>query len=436
MNDIERRVRAAFDEVEVPSAVKLSALSAIADLREKEEASSRANAQAQKPAENPACDQAPTPLAPAKNECSCEQPPASFAAAHDESDGSACEQTPIPSAPGADNPAFIQDSPFPASSEEALGACANRRKPESSLDSEACRDASNTTHVPGNASSPSPAPAVRAAAGRRRWRQAVMALAACLALVAVGFGATKLYYEETAFVGIDVNPSIELGLNRFDIVVSTKAFNEDGERVLDAVPVVGKRYDEALSLLSSSSEFEAYVSGDSYMEISVTSANTQQADELRSQSDACLQSLSCEGASRIATEESRQEAAAVGMGVARYQAARELMALDSTLTLEDCAAMSMRELRDRIVAAGGDASEFGKNQDSSSSGKGSPQGNGSGSGMGRGGNGEKGMGASGSEDGSSGGGGYGGGMGSGYGPGDGTGNYASGGAGQGQGRGA
>ena len=72
--------------------------------------------------------------------------------------------------------------------------------------------------------SPSKPPAPRIV----KWRRAAIALAACLVLAAVGLMGSRLYFEETAFVGIDVNPSIELGINRFDIVVSAKAYNEDG----------------------------------------------------------------------------------------------------------------------------------------------------------------------------------------------------------------
>ena len=85
---------------------------------------------------------------------------------------------------------------------------------------------------PGEAS-PSKPPAPRIV----KWRRAAIALAACLALTAVGLIGSRLYFEETAFVGIDVNPSIELGINRFDIVVSAKAYNEDGEALLRDVSV-------------------------------------------------------------------------------------------------------------------------------------------------------------------------------------------------------
>ncbi len=96
--------------------------------------------------------------------------------------------------------------------------------------------------------SPSKPPAPRIV----KWRRAAIALAACLVLAAVGLVGSRLYFEETAFVGIDVNPSIELGINRFDIVVSAKAYNEDGEALLRDVSVTGKPYDSAVATLTSS----------------------------------------------------------------------------------------------------------------------------------------------------------------------------------------
>ncbi|WP_181861874.1 anti-sigma-I factor RsgI family protein [Slackia isoflavoniconvertens] len=38
--------------------------------------------------------------------------------------------------------------------------------------------------------------------------------------------------QPTAYMGIDVNPSIELGVNRFDVVVCAEGLNDDGEAVL------------------------------------------------------------------------------------------------------------------------------------------------------------------------------------------------------------
>ncbi len=206
-------------------------------------------------------------------------------------------------------------------------------------------------------------PAMRgnaAAAARRAprlvaWRRAAAALAACLVLAVIGLTGSRLYFEETAFVDIDVNPSIELGINRFDIVVSARAYNNDGEALLEAVSITGKRYDAAVAELTSSEAFEPYASGDAFVAISVVADDTRQSDALRAQSDARLRDLPCEGACHAVDAETHAAASASGMGTARYQAALQLMALDDILTLEDCARMSMHELRDRIAALGGDA---------------------------------------------------------------------------------
>ena len=220
-----------------------------------------------------------------------------------------------------------------------------------------------------------------------KWRRAAIALAACLALTAVGLIGSRLYFEETAFVGIDVNPSIELGINRFDIVVSAKAYNEDGEALLRDVSVTGKPYDSAVATLTSSTAFAPYLESDAYIAISVASNDAGQSDTLRMQSDACLRSLPCEGSCHTVDAEPRAAASAAGMGAGRYQAALRLLELDSSLTLEDCASMSMHELRSRIAALeGGEPEGEGGQQGGAGWGSGhdGPAGNGHGQGAGQG----------------------------------------------------
>lgn len=188
---------------------------------------------------------------------------------------------------------------------------------------------------------------------RTRWRHAAVALAACLTLAVVGLVGVKLYFDETAYVGIDVNPSVELGINRFDIVVSATALNVDGEALLKEVSITGKSYGNAVETLTSSAAFEPYLQADAFVEISVTADDVQQSDSLRQQSDTCLNSLPCEGESQAVDAATRDAALAVGMGTGRYRAALQLVEIDPSLTLNDCAAMSMRELRERIAEASG-----------------------------------------------------------------------------------
>ena len=158
-------------------------------------------------------------------------------------------------------------------------------------------------------------------------RRAAAALAACLALAFAGFGGFA-YAQPTTYVGIDVNPSIELGVNRFGIVVRVEALNGDGESLLDAVSLTGRGYADALSLLTQSDAFSPYAQEDSYIEISVTSDDARQAEAIRQQSDACLSALPCRGSCHAVDEGTREAAVSAGMGVGRYRAALELVELD------------------------------------------------------------------------------------------------------------
>lgn len=227
--------------------------------------------------------------------------------------------------------------------------------------------ASVTDPAPASAAAPVSAPAADPAPARRRatgfrafsFRRIAAAVAACLVLVAVGFGGFA-YATPTARVGIDVNPSLELGVNRFGLVVETKALNDDGRALLDAVPLTGLAYADALAALTESDAFAPYSQEDSYIEISVTTNNEEQAQQLRTESDARLQQLPCHGSCHAVDEATSEAAAAAGMGVGRYRAALELMELDSSVTLEECATLSMHELRERIAAITGELPKTGE----------------------------------------------------------------------------
>ena len=119
----------------------------------------------------------------------------------------------------------------------------------------------------------------------------------------------------TAFVDIDINPSIELQLNDSNQVVAVEGVNEDGRSVL---------------------------SDDPGQERALMNASEQR-----------LASLPCRGSCDAVSLELREEAHAHGMGCGRYAAALELSELDPDVTIEDCHDMSMHELRDRIAACHG-----------------------------------------------------------------------------------
>lgn len=160
----------------------------------------------------------------------------------------------------------------------------------------------------------------------------------------------------TAFVDIDINPSIELQLNDSSQVVAVEGMNEDGRSVLAGLALEGLSYEEALSTLMSSEAFAPYLNDDAFVQVSIASDNSGQERALMNASEQRLASLPCRGSCDAVGLELREEAHAHGMGCGRYAAALELSELDPDVTIDDCHDMSMRELRDRIAACHGEES--------------------------------------------------------------------------------
>lgn len=192
----------------------------------------------------------------------------------------------------------------------------------------------------------------------------ISAAAACLILVAALFGVQHINSTPTAFVDIDMNPSIELQVNRFDKVIGTQAMNDDGSMVLADLDLKGLPYEQAIAELTASAAFAAYLTPDSFVQFSVVTDSQSQQQALMTASEACIATLPCQSACESVTQAARAEAHDHGMGCGRYTAAQELMALDSTVTLEECETLSMRELRDRIDACEGHGQSNGQGQGS------------------------------------------------------------------------
>lgn len=182
----------------------------------------------------------------------------------------------------------------------------------------------------------------------------IAAVAACVALVACLIGGVADFLRPVAYVGIDVNPSVELTLNRFGIVVGTCALNDDGQRALDEAPCMWRAFDDAARDLDGA--MRAIAGEGAVVEVSIDCDNENRYATLAAQSDDCF---GCNGEAHCdrTNAEERQAAHDSGMGVAKYRAYQALQEAGIDISAEECASMSMRELRDMLAKSGIDASE-------------------------------------------------------------------------------
>ena len=227
-----------------------------------------------------------------------------------------------------------------------------------------------------------------AAKARPHTARRLAAAFACLALVLLGGTGWWAYFSPTCAISIDINPSVELGVNRFDRVISVEGVGDDGEALAETLDIRFMRYADALDALLADPTVADYLAADEVLSIAVAGENAAQADAILAQAQTCTagtKNVYCHAAS---TDEIAQ-AHACGLSFGKYQAFQVLQSLDPDVTAEDVQGLTMREIRDRIAALDPDAAQglygHGHGQgDGSGSGNGNGTGTGTGNGQGSG----------------------------------------------------
>jgi len=119
----------------------------------------------------------------------------------------------------------------------------------------------------------------------RRERRMKKILAACIAAVLViGVLAGGYTYLKTpvAYISLDINPSIELGINALNRVVSAEGANRDGRALLEGQKIISASLTDALDSLIGIAAQKNYISDDGTTVVSITaeSNNRKRAQNL------------------------------------------------------------------------------------------------------------------------------------------------------------
>ena len=192
-------------------------------------------------------------------------------------------------------------------------------------------------------------PARRRSGAARRWLPAT----ACAALfLLVGHW---LYFTPTVTISVDVNPSVELGVNRFDRVVSAEGRNDDGSALLDELSLRYLDYDQAVERLLENGTVAQLLADGAEMAITVVGTGDAQSAQILATLEARTagtENTYC----RDATSEEVAGAHAAGLSYGKYRILLELQALDPTLSADDVRAMGMGELRALLAELSGEES--------------------------------------------------------------------------------
>lgn len=204
----------------------------------------------------------------------------------------------------------------------------------------------------------------------RKWTSLI---AACLAVMLLGGGG--VFYQRAnavaSVVSLDVNPSIELKVNRSEKVLSCTPLNEDAKAILadmgGGADLKGAKLDVAVNAIVGSLVRNGYLDSiSSAIMISVEDKDTARAEklqrELTSTVDGVLQTSEAKAAvlTQTLTQDAGREQQARENNISTGKAAlvNHVLALNSALKFDALAKLSVEELKD-LAEAGAPAMPIG-----------------------------------------------------------------------------
>lgn len=182
---------------------------------------------------------------------------------------------------------------------------------------------------------------------QKRWGIMIAVAMACLLFVRTS---VVLYFTPTVVVSVDINPSLEMEINRFNRVVDVKGYNEDGVAFANALNIKHMSYSEAMDAIMASDTVNDLMARDGDLTIAVVpTRSVAQSDEIAAYVNQCTsrhENAHC----YTMSAEAHHQAHELGLSCGRYQAYEVLSKADSSITPEQLNAMSMKEIRERMAA--------------------------------------------------------------------------------------
>ena len=185
------------------------------------------------------------------------------------------------------------------------------------------------------------------------------AAVAVFAVIVSGAGSYGVLNRTVSYISIDINPSVELALNRFDNVVKASAYNDDGSELLKNLDLKGKPYTEAIDDLMEKQEFMSYLKESDRVDFTVVS---EKQEEIIEGIQGCNGYVNNNGYCHGADSDLASEAHKHGFSTGKYRAYMELSEYDETVTEEDRRNMTMRQIRDMIKEYSESGSNHGEHQ--------------------------------------------------------------------------
>lgn len=218
-----------------------------------------------------------------------------------------------------------------------------------------------------------PYPYYSTSSRHRRMRSAVLAAAACLCILAMGGGSYHYHAMNRVIesvIGLDVNPSIELSVNRKNRVLEAEALNDEAQMVLGDMKLEGVDVNVAVNAVVGSMVTQGYFNEtDNAILVTVTNDSISKASRLRTSIVYDIEKTLEENQVQavvydqqvVQLDEVKKLADQYGISYGKAYFLKELIDQNQALTMDDMeklSAMTMEEIAAEITDSSYKLGEF------------------------------------------------------------------------------
>ncbi len=181
---------------------------------------------------------------------------------------------------------------------------------------------------------------------RHMFLKPAYAVFACVFIFILSLGG-KIYFTPTSVISIDINPSIELSINRFNHVIDVEGYNEDGIEFASSLDVKFQKYENAIDDILNSETVTSCLSNDGILSIAVVEMDKNQSSDIYSYISSCTAGNKNMHCYEINQKEA-ENAHSLGLSYGKYMAYEDILKYTDEFTPEEINSMTMREIRDLI----------------------------------------------------------------------------------------
>ncbi|MDR1960942.1 MAG: 1,4-alpha-glucan branching protein [Gracilibacteraceae bacterium] len=175
--------------------------------------------------------------------------------------------------------------------------------------------------------------------------------AAFAALLFFGGFSYNSYFTTTAFLDFDVNPSIEISVNRFGRVIEAYAYNSEGRQILSEIRLQHKTYQDATRLIVDAVVADGYLRDDAMISVTLQTAESDKESQILADVESNVRLAVSEHHITPQSEvfavsaEVRNEAYGQDISPAKYLAILELQKVAPAATVDSCRDHTIGEIR-------------------------------------------------------------------------------------------